>query len=166
MSNKPILTPPVKRVQLGHYILRIFGRQAAHRFHRIETGKENLPNIKEPIILVGNHQNGMIDGLGVSSMLTRQFHWLTRADAFGIQFLDPSILFNHLPIYRTRDKLTDLRERNEIIFNCCIDRMEIGASIALFPEETINLNETFDQLNVEYLILLVKRILGIKAYQG
>ena len=137
MSNKPILTPPVKRVQLGHYILRIFGRQAAHRFHRIEslTGKENLPKIKEPIILVGNHQNGMIDGLYVSSMLTRQFHWLTRADAFWNPIFRPFLYsFNHLPIYRTRDKLTDLRERNEIIFNCCIDRMEIGASIALFPE--------------------------------
>ena len=98
----------------------------------------------------------MIDGLCVSSMLTRQFHWLTRADAFWNPIFRPFLYsFNHLPIYRTRDKLTDLRERNEIIFNCCIDRMEIGASIALFPEETINLNETFDQLNVEYLILLV-----------
>jgi hypothetical protein len=39
-----------------------------------------------------------------------------------------------MPIYRQRDRLTDARERNQRIFEICAERLDIGASIGLFPE--------------------------------
>ena len=33
---------------------------------------------------------------------------------------------------QAEDRLPDTRERNEIIWNNCLDRLEIGASLALF----------------------------------
>lgn len=91
------------------------------------------------MVMVGNHQNGMMDALNICGVMTRQFHWLTRADVFWNPFAKTMLYsFNQMPIYRQKDRLEDLRERNEIIWNCCIERLEMGASMALFPEGNHN----------------------------
>lgn len=64
-----------------------------------------------------------------------QIHWLTRADIF-YQRIARALLFsfNQMPIFRQRDRLSDARERNERVFEICAERLNIGASIGLFPE--------------------------------
>lgn len=64
-----------------------------------------------------------------------QIHWLTRADTF-YQRIARALLFsfNQMPIFRQRDRLSDARERNERVFEICAERLNIGASIGLFPE--------------------------------
>lgn len=109
-----------------------------NRFHRIECveGLENLPEQDEPTIIVSNHQNGLMDAIVQSAMLIpNQIHFLTRADVF-YQKMTRALLFafNQMPIYRQRDKLANARERNQRIFEICAERLNIGATVGLFPE--------------------------------
>lgn len=166
MKNRPILTPPVQKGHIAYYITRFLVSQAARRFHRLtnKSGFYNLINSDDPVILVSNHQNGMMDGLNISGVMSKQFSWLTRADVFW-KPIPRSILFsfNQMPIYRQRDKLIDLRERNEIIWNCCIDRLELGAALAIFPEGNHNPQKTIRGLKRGLSDLLGKALTKHKS---
>jgi len=97
-------------------------------------GTENFPN-DGPIMLVGNHQNAMLDPLVFCKVIPRQLHWLARSDVFKNPMV-AKILYrlNMLPIYREKDKVADQMERNESVFSVCRTRLSKGAVIAMFPE--------------------------------
>ena len=120
-DRRPIITPPVQRVTLTHFLTLELVRQGIKRFHRMATheGVENLPDEKCPMIFVSNHQNGLMDPMVVSGLLKPQLHWLTRADVFWNPLARKFIMdINAIPIYRQRDRLLNLKERNEIIWDC------------------------------------------------
>ena len=149
MKKRPVIKPPVQRVSITYFLAQLLVSQGTKRFHRIDvlTGMENFPKKKHPFIMVGNHQNGMMDPLNICGMTKTQFHWLTRADVFWNPLARKILLsFNQMPIYRQKDRLPDLRERNDIIWNNCIDRLEIGAPMALFPEGNHNPQRTIRSL--------------------
>lgn len=104
---------------------------------RIVTGKEHIPPAGTPVIIVSNHQNGMMDPVMLCLVHPKQLHFLTRSDVFkkplAAKFFGA---INMMPIYRDRDNLPDMAERNEAIFNECSDRLAGGCTIALFPEGT------------------------------
>ena len=144
-KNRPFLKPPIKRVSRLYLFTRTLVKQGAGRFHRYMGIKDigSLPKGKDPIIFVSNHQNGMMDPLLITSILKPQLHWLTRADVFWNPVFRMVLFALHqMPIYRQRDRLTDLRERNNAIWECCIDRLEIGAVISIFPEGNHNPQKT------------------------
>ena len=146
---RPIITPPVQRVKLTHFLTRELVRQGIKRFLRMVThvGVENLPDEKCPVIFVSNHQNGLMDPMVVSGLLKPQLHWLSRADVFWNPIVRKYLLAcNGIPIYRQRDKLPDLKERNEIIWDCCTKRLEKGAVLSLFPEGNHNSKKTIRSL--------------------
>ena len=100
-NNKPIITPPIQRATLPYYLTRELVKQGVRRFHRLIVfeGQENLPKGRNPIILVSNHQNGLMDPLIASGLLKTQLHWLTRADIFWNPIVRKVLLvFNQLPI--------------------------------------------------------------------
>ena len=43
-----------------------------------------------------------------------------------------------MPVYRQRDRVDQLRERNDVIFDACVDRMHAGAAMGIFPEGNHN----------------------------
>lgn len=136
--TKPFFEPPVQRRHFGYGTAVHLVRSGITRFHRIERveGLEHLPDPNEPTIYMANHQNGLMDPLVLCSLRSpNQIHWLTRADIF-YQKIARALLFsfNQMPIYRQRDRLSDARERNQRIFEICAERLDIGASIGLFPE--------------------------------
>ncbi|MEN9812949.1 MAG: hypothetical protein RL479_1635 [Verrucomicrobiota bacterium] len=136
--SKPFHEPPIQR---GHPIYRMmlpWVGSAVTRYHRI-TGTEGIEKIPEPgvpVILVCNHQNGLMDPLiHCGLMRQHQVHWLTRSDIFYhpvARFLMFS--FNQMPIFRQRDRLPDIDARNRRIFEICVERLRCGAVIGLFPE--------------------------------
>ena len=141
----PVLTPPIQRVTLLHFLIRELVKQGIKRFHRITTyeGQNNLPKGKCPVIFVSNHQNGLMDPMMISGLLKHQLHWLTRADVFWNPFVRKFLFKCHgIPIYRKRDLLPDLRERNDVIWDCCIKRLDIGSILSLFPEGNHNPQKT------------------------
>lgn len=136
--KKPFHEPPIQRRHAGYGLALPLVRSGVTRFHRIERieGLENLGDPQTPTIFVANHQNGLMDPLVLSSLYgPQQIHWLTRADIF-YQRVARALLFsfNQMPIFRQRDKLSDARERNERVFKICSERLNIGATMGLFPE--------------------------------
>ncbi len=122
-----ILEPPVK---LG---LRVFYR------HYGTMGLDNFPSVDKPTILIANHQNGMMDPFMICAFAPRQLHWLTRADVFKSPLVYKFLThINMLPIYRERDKVADIGDKNEAIFQECYSRIAAGNTICLFPEGNHN----------------------------
>ena len=141
----PILTPPIQRVTLLHFLTRVLVKQGIERFHRITTyGDQNhLTKGECPVIFVSNHQNGLMDPMMISGLLKQQLHWFTRSDVFRNPFVRQFLIKCHgIPIYRQRDGLIDLRERNDVIWDCCIERLDIGAILSIFPEGNHNPQKT------------------------
>lgn len=100
-------------------------------------GYENLKGSHIPTIVVANHQNALLDPILCSTVFYEQLHWLTRSDVFKpgiISWILKNI--NMQPVYRERDNVDGMRERNEIIFEECYKRLHQGAWVSLFPEGT------------------------------
>ncbi|MFM2196156.1 MAG: hypothetical protein RL092_1756 [Bacteroidota bacterium] len=100
-------------------------------------GYENLKGSHIPTIVVANHQNALLDPILCCTVFYEQLHWLTRSDVFKpgiISWILKNI--NMQPVYRDRDNVDGMRERNEIIFEECYKRLQQGAWISLFPEGT------------------------------
>ena len=130
--------PPVQKTSVGYGLAIHLVRSAVSRFHRMEDaeGSDLIPGTSVPMIMVSNHQNGLMDPL-ISCTLAanHQIHWLTRADIFKKPLIRKLLFsFNQMPIFRQRDRLSDAKERNKRIFEICIDRLSIGSTIGLFPE--------------------------------
>jgi 1-acyl-sn-glycerol-3-phosphate acyltransferase len=130
-----------RKFSIGYFILELpvkFGLSVFYR-HYDTIGLENFPPIDKPTIIIANHQNGMMDPFMVCAFAPRQLHWLTRADVFksplAYKFLTH---INMLPIYRERDKVADIGEKNEAIFQECYSRIAAGNTVCLFPEGNHN----------------------------
>lgn len=106
-------------------------------FRRVEIRNRELVPADKPTILVANHQNALLDPVLISLFTKKQCHWLTRSDVFK----NPAVAnilhrLNMLPIFRERDKVSDMSEKNAEIFQVCNERLKKGAMICLFPEGT------------------------------
>ncbi len=111
------------------------GLKLFHRNFAIE-GLENIPG-DTPVVLISNHQNALMDAVLICGALEKQCHWLTRADMFKKEFSNKLLRgLNMLPVYRDRDKLDDLSEKNAEIFRICRERLKKNCIISLFPEGT------------------------------
>ena len=121
--------------EIFRFIL-VFGLRLFHRKFRV-VGYENLKGSEIPTIVVGNHQNALLDPILCCTVITQQLHWLTRSDVFKPGFISTLLRkFNMLPVYREQDNVGDLRDRNDAIFKECYKRLNRGHWISLFPEGT------------------------------
>lgn len=136
--EKPFHEPPIHARHWGYQLALPWVWSGVTRFHRtsVRSGLENMPAPKTPTILVCNHQNGLMDPIIHCSFLPQHhIHWLTRSDIFYQKIVRALLFsFNMLPIYRRRDRLSDTRERNQRIFEVCVERLRLGAVVGLFPE--------------------------------
>lgn len=100
------------------------------------AGLERIPT-NQPVILVANHQNAMMDPVLCCCFFPPQLHWLTRADVFKKPVVRKLLTnFNMLPVYRERDRVSDMQARNQEIFEIIYQRLQHNAIISLFPEGT------------------------------
>ncbi len=102
----------------------------------VVAGAHRVPS-NRPVVIVANHQNALLDPVVLCVSSTRQLHWLTRADVFKNPLVDRFLRsINMLPVYRERDRVADLHNRNNEIFRQCYERMKSNAIIGIFPEGT------------------------------
>ena len=97
-------------------------------------GREHQ-NMEYPAFYVSNHQNSLMDPVGVGCMIYKHPIFLTRADVF-IEKGPRAAFFNilkMLPIYRQRDGV-DVLKKNEETFDRCINSLVAGESVIMFPE--------------------------------
>jgi len=98
--------------------------------------KHKIP-VDRPVIIVANHQNALLDPVVLCVSSRRQLHWLTRADVFKNKSVSAFLhRINMMPVYRERDRVADLHDRNNAIFEECFRRMKQNAVIGIFPEGT------------------------------
>ena len=98
-------------------------------------GRDKFPKSGEPVLIVSNHQNALIDPLLCCLTAPRQLHFLTRADVFRNKVFRHFVLaLNMLPVYRMHDHEEGKKDRNERSFRAVIVRMQRGAAVGIFPE--------------------------------
>lgn len=99
----------------------------------IAIGKENFSKDTHNI-LVGNHQNALMDALAIIFTSPGQPIFLTRASAFKNKFIS-KILFHYkmLPVFRPRDGWETVKQ-NDDIFLKTIDVIKNKNGLGVMPE--------------------------------
>ena len=86
-----------------------------------------------PVILVGNHPNGLVDPVVLASTTTRPVRFLGKAPLFDMPVLGSVMRgLKALPVYRPKDGADTAR--NEETFGAVHDALRAGDLICLFPE--------------------------------
>lgn len=119
-------------------VLRPFVWSGIHFFFRrvIVAGAHRLPE-NRPVVIVANHQNALLDPVVLCVATSKQLHWLTRADVFKNPLVNRFLRrINMMPVYRERDRVANIHDRNNEIFQMCYERMKNNAVIGIFPEGT------------------------------
>lgn len=120
----------------GIYIfLRFLIKIALHAYYKkiIVHGRENIPQ-HQPVILVANHQNALIDPLVVGSHISIRPYFLTRAAVFknpiAAYLLD---LVQMLPVYRFLDGFSTIAQ-NQRTFQKTNLVLKQNGSVLIFAE--------------------------------
>ena len=126
---------------LVYAVIRPWGRWGMRLWHRLDPevpGAEQLASSQSAAparLLFGGHQNGLADPLLACVTLQPQLHFFTRADAFRPPLTRWLLLrLNMMPIYRPKDRVADMADRNRLTFARAHDRLERGATCGIFPE--------------------------------
>ncbi|RED48330.1 lysophospholipid acyltransferase family protein [Seonamhaeicola aphaedonensis] len=112
------------------------------RIHNIE----NIPTDK-PVLLLGNHQNALLDALLIAVYGNQFSYFLTRAAVFKKTLVSKLLKsLQMLPVYRIRDGWNNLNNNNAI-FATCTELLNQGESIVIFPEGNHNLERRIRPLS-------------------
>jgi len=103
-------------------------------FKRIEIhGLGNVPKNKA-VLLLGNHQNALLDALLIATKCGRSSYFLTRAAVFKNPFISKLLKsLQMLPVYRIRDGWSNL-SNNNAIFETCTNVLSKNEAVVIFPE--------------------------------
>ncbi|WP_232225208.1 lysophospholipid acyltransferase family protein [Seonamhaeicola sp. S2-3] len=101
-------------------------------------GINNIPKDK-PVLLLGNHQNALLDPLLIAVYANRFSFFLTRAAVFKKTLISKILKsLQMLPVYRIRDGWHSLTNNNAI-FETCSKLLYQNEAIVIFPEGNHNL---------------------------
>lgn len=129
----------IKDWTLPYFLLNSLFFLGAKGFYRKSrrTGMKNIPKNK-PVFFVANHQNSLIDPIGITISQLQPSYSLGRSDVFKHPISGPILRsVNSLPIYRRRDG-EDFMEKNEKIFDSCHEILNNNGRIMIFPEGSHN----------------------------
>ncbi len=118
-----------------YFILRFFLKLALHGYYKKITieGIANLPK-NQPLILVANHQNALIDPLLVATHLPIRPYFLTRAAVFKNPIAAYLLnLIQMLPVYRVRDGFSKITQ-NQGTFQKTNQILKQNGSVLIFAE--------------------------------
>lgn len=103
-------------------------------YHRVEVvGLERVPR-DGPLIVVANHQNGLIDPLVLLAVLPRTIHPVAKATLFRHPILAPFVrMAGALPVHRRQDPGSDATQ-NVAMFAAVAAALRNGEGILIFPE--------------------------------
>lgn len=108
-------------------------------FKKVDViGVENVPKNKA-VLLLGNHQNALLDALLIATKCGRFSYFLTRAAVFKKPVVSKILKsLQMLPVYRIRDGWSNLTNNNAI-FETCTKVLHDKEAVVIFPEGSHNL---------------------------
>ena len=107
---------------------------------------KNVPK-DQPVLILCNHQNALLDALLIATKCDRIVYFLTRASAFKKSFVDTLLRsLQMLPVYRIRDGWNNITKNNSI-FETCSELIGKSEGVVIFPEGSHNLNRTVRPLS-------------------
>lgn len=109
-------------------------RRSFKRYHVI--GKENIPD--DGLCIFGiNHSNALTDALAIILSLSGYQLFMARADIFQSKTWGAFLRrLKMLPVYRMRDGIDAVRDKNAAVIDEAIESMYHGVPLYLFPEAT------------------------------
>lgn len=120
---------------MGPRLIRAFVRALLAVFYRRldVAGLEHVP-ARGPLIVAGNHQNGLIDPMLLLAALPRPLRPLAKSGLFRHPIIAPFLrLARALPVYRRQDADGDMTG-NALTFRAVSDALGSGEAILIFPE--------------------------------
>jgi glycerol-3-phosphate O-acyltransferase / dihydroxyacetone phosphate acyltransferase len=112
---------------LARALVRLF-------YHRVEVvGMERVPR-SDPLVIVANHRNALVDPLLLFATLPRTLQPVAKAPLFHHPLLAPFLrLAGALPVHRRQDAGSD-PARNAAMFRAVAAALRKGGAILIFPE--------------------------------
>jgi len=109
-----------------------FARHAVRTYYRVEHLGERVPE-SGPLLLVGNHPNGLVDPVLVAGTTARALRFLGKAPLFELPVLGRVMrALQVLPVYRSQDGAdTAANARTFAAVHAALARGEV---VCLFPE--------------------------------
>lgn len=128
------INKPDFKYTLGYRYLKNIHNRIYYRRYEV-VGKENLPE-GEGFLVIGNHQNGLLDALGILFATGgRTTTFIARGDIFKKDFIGKLLRFLRImPAFRKRDACEEGVGGNEEIFLQSARIISEGDIVALFPE--------------------------------
>jgi glycerol-3-phosphate O-acyltransferase / dihydroxyacetone phosphate acyltransferase len=120
---------------VGPQLIRAFVRALLAIFYRRVdvAGLEHVP-ARGPLLVAGNHQNGLVDPMLLIAAMPRTLRPLAKSGLFRHPLIAPFLaLARALPVYRRQDADGDTA-RNVETFRAVSDALTRGEAIVIFPE--------------------------------
>jgi len=122
---------------LGYWMVKyLWAKNTFDLYYRtIELRNEKVIPRDKPVIIAPNHQNALMDALGIVFEVPFQTIFMTRADIFAKPLARKILTFlNMLPIYRKRDGIASLAKNEEIFIETTRILKDHHNPVCLFPE--------------------------------
>jgi len=121
-----------RRSSVAQRALSELARQAVRVYYRVQHLGERVPD-SGPLLLVGNHPNGLVDPVLVAGATTRSVRFLGKSPLFEMPVLGAVLRgLEALPVYRSQDG-ADTRA-NTSTFEAVFAALARGEVVCLFPE--------------------------------
>ena len=120
---------------MAYKILKILVRIALHWY----IGSKRKINLSKaayssPSLVIANHPNSFFDALLIEVYSRETLYFLVRGDIFKHPLANKVLRSLHmLPIYKKND-VDDFVAANEVTFNECVDLLQSGRHVLIFPE--------------------------------
>lgn len=125
---------PIDQKSFSYSLVKAYVIFFLRRFYRFSTQGEEKIIAGEPLIVVANHQNALLDALVLHSLKSYEPVFMARSDIFANKTVARLLrFFKMLPIYRIRDGYDQLSNNREI-FSQAFGVLDNNNPLAIFPE--------------------------------